>query len=165
MSRRSRLTLLVALSAGCLALCGSPAMAAGTSYYVNCAAATDGNGSSTSPWNNLATVNSKTFAPGDSLLFNRGTACTGSFVFSSSGTSSNPITIDAYGTGALPAIDGTGQNRAVKLIDTSYVTMQDLEVKNSKVWGVLVTTDHDAPAVGITLRNLVVHHITGGGYT
>jgi len=143
---------------------GSPALAAGTSYYVNCAAASDGNGSSTNPWNNLTTVNSKTFAPGDSLLFNRGTTCVGSFVFSSSGTSANRITIGAYGTGALPVIDGTGQNRAVKLLDTSYVTMQDLEVKNSRVWGVLLTTDHDAPAVGITLKNLVVHHVTGGSY-
>jgi hypothetical protein len=164
MSRRSRLTLLIGFCAGCLALLGTPALAAGTTYYVNCAAASDGNGSATSPWNNLATVNSKTFAPGDSLLFNRGTTCTGSFVFSSSGTSANRITIGAYGTGALPAIDGTGQNRAVKLLDTSYVTMQDLEVKNSRVWGVLLTTDHDAPAVGITLKNLVVHHVTGGSY-
>ncbi|HEX9378012.1 MAG TPA: choice-of-anchor Q domain-containing protein [Gaiellaceae bacterium] len=155
----------MAVLAGCLFLMlGSPALAAGTSYYVNCAAASDGNGSSTSPWNNLTTVNSKTFAPGDSLLFNRGTTCVGSFVFSSSGTSANRITIGAYGTGALPVIDGTGQNRAVKLLDTSYVTMQDLEVKNSRVWGVLLTTDHDAPAVGITLKNLVVHHVTGGSY-
>ncbi len=137
MSCNSRVPCLLAVLAGCLFLMlGSPALAAGTSYYVNCAAASDGNGSSTSPWNNLTTVNSKTFAPGDSLLFNRGTTCVGSFVFSSSGTSANRITIGAYGTGALPVIDGTGQNRAVKLLDTSYVTMQDLEVKNSRVWGV-----------------------------
>src|ERR687887_1312086 len=163
--RSSRGLILAPLAAGCLVLMlGSPAAAAGTAYYVNCAAATDGNGSSTSPWNNLTTVNSKTFAPGDSLLFARGTTCAGTFVFSSSGTSSNRITIGAYGTGALPAIDGTGYNRAVKLLDTSYVTMQDLEVKNSRVWGVLLTTDHDAPAVGLTLKNLVVHHVTGGSY-
>ena len=37
-------------------------------------------------------------------------------------------------------------------------------MKNSRVWGVLITTDHDAPAVGITLKNLVVHHVTGGSY-
>src|SRR5919197_1326692 len=161
--RSSKRLLVSTLAAGCLLLTlGSPAVAAGTAYYVNCAAATDGNGSSASPWNNLTTVNSKTFAPGDSLLFNRGTTCTGSFVFSSSGTSANPLTVGAYGTGALPVIDGTGQNRAVKLLDTSYVTVQDLEVTNSRVWGVLITTDHDAPAVGITLRNLVVHHVTGG---
>jgi hypothetical protein len=163
--KRRTLVLLPVLAGFLLLIPVSPALAAGTTYYVNCAAATDGNGSSTSPWNNLATVTNQSFAPGDSLLFNRGTTCTGSFVFSSSGTSSNRITIGAYGSGALPAIDGTGQNRAVKLLDTSYVTMQDLEVKNSKVWGVLLTTDHDAPAVGITLRNLVVHHVTGGDYT
>jgi Right handed beta helix region len=164
--RKLRALVVLPVLAGFLLLMpAGSALAAGTTYYVNCAAATDGNGSSASPWNNLTTVNSKSFAPGDSLLFNRGTTCAGSFVFSSSGTSTSPITIGAYGTGALPAIDGTGQNRAVKLLDTSYVTMQDLEVKNSKVWGILLTTDHDAPAVGITLENLVVHHVTGGDYT
>ncbi len=159
------LVVLTALAGVLLLLPVGSALAVGTSYYVNCAAATNGNGTAASPWNNLTTVNSQTFAPGDSLLFNRGTTCTGSFVFSSSGTSTNRITIDAYGTGALPAIDGTGQNRAVKLLDTSYVTMQNVEVKNSSVWGILLTTDHDAPAVGITLANLVVHHVTGGDYT
>ncbi len=169
--RKPRITILctvLTVSAGFLSLTvtlAGQAAAAGTTYYVNCAAAADGNGSLATPWNNLTTVDTKTFAPGDSLLFNRGTTCSGSFVFSSSGTSASPITIGAYGTGALPAIDGTGQNRAVKLLDTSYVTLQDLEVRNSMVWGVLVTTDHDAPAVGITLRNLVVHHVTGGDYT
>src|SRR6266700_7441406 len=146
MIRSSRGLILLTLAAGCLLLIlGSPAVAAGTTYYVNCAAATDGNGSATSPWNNLTTVDSKTFAPGDSLLFNRGTTCTGSFVFSSSGTSTNRITIGAYGSGALPAIDGTGQTRAVKLLDTSYVTMRDLEVEKSRVCGIPATTDHDAP--------------------
>lgn len=159
------LAALTVLAGLFLLLPAGSALAVGTAYYVNCAAAANGNGTSASPWNNLATVNSQTFAPGDSLLFDRGTTCTGSFVFSSSGTSTSRITIDAYGTGALPAIDGTGQNRAVKLLDTSYVTLQNMEIKNSRVWGILLTTDHDAPAVGITLANLVVHHVTGGDYT
>lgn len=162
-SMRRMLVLLPVLAVVLGVFSVSPALAA-TTYYVNCSLATNGNGSSASPWNNLTTVNSQTFAPGDSLLFARGTTCVGSFVFSSSGTSTSRITIGAYGTGAQPAIDGTGQNRAVKLLDTSYVTMQDLEVRNSKVWGILLTTDHDAPAVGITLQNLTVHHVTGGSY-
>jgi hypothetical protein len=165
MSSNRLVAVFLVVLTGCLLLAGSsPALAAGATYYVNCAAASNGNGSSASPWNNLATVSSKAFAPGDNLLFNRGTTCAGSFVFSSSGTSASPITIGAYGTGPLPAIDGTGHARAVKLLDTSYVTMQDVEVKNSAVWGVLVTTDHDAPAVGITLKNLLVHHVVGGNY-
>src|SRR5690349_6763321 len=125
--RRPRGMVLVAVSAvlaGCFSLAfAGRAAAAGTVYYVNCAAASDGDGSLAAPWNNLGTVNGKAFGAGDSLLFDRGTTCGGSFVFSSSGTSSSPITIGAYGTGALPVIDGTGQNRAVKLLDTSYVTM------------------------------------------
>jgi parallel beta-helix repeat protein len=165
MSRNRRVAIFFVVLAGCLLLMiSSPALAAGTTYFVNCAAASNGNGTSASPWNNLTTVNSKTFAPGDRLLFNRGTTCRGSFVFSSSGTSTSPISIHAYGTGPLPAIDGTGHNRAVKLLNTSYVTLRNLEVKNSRVWGVLVTTNRDAPAVGITLKNLIVHHVTGGSY-
>jgi parallel beta-helix repeat protein len=165
MSGNRRVAVFSVVLAGCLlSIISSPALATGATYYVNCAAASDGNGSSTSPWNNLTTVNSKAFAPGDSLLFNRGTTCVGTFLFSSSGTSASPITIGAYGTGPLPAIDGTNRNRAVKLLNTSHVTMQDLEVKNSRIWGVLVTTDHDAPAVDITLRNLVVHNVTGANY-
>jgi hypothetical protein len=142
-----------------------PALAAGATYYVDCSARTNGDGSRGSPWNNLATVNDQTFSPGDSLLFARRTTCAGSFVFHSSGTSSAKVTVDAYGTGRLPIIDGTGQNRAVKLLDTSHVVVQNLEIENSRIWGVLATTDHDAPAVDITLRNLVVHHVTGGDYT
>ena len=47
--------------AGLLLVPAGIALAAGTTYYVNCAAATDGNGTSASPWNNLSTVNGKTF--------------------------------------------------------------------------------------------------------
>src|SRR5262249_23041425 len=98
--RRPRALILFAVSAvlaGSFALTfASQAAAAETVYYVNCAAATNGDGSLATPWNNLGAVNGKTFAPGDSLLFNRGTTCSGSFVFSSSGTSSSPITIGAY---------------------------------------------------------------------
>ena len=93
LSIRRTVVLLPVLAAVLALLSAGPAFAAGTTYYVNCSAATDGNGTSTAPWNNLTTVNSKTFAPGDSLLFARATTCTGSFVFSSSGTSSNRITI------------------------------------------------------------------------
>jgi hypothetical protein len=105
--RRPRTIILFAVSAVLAAsfslTFAGRAAAAGTVYYVNCAAASNGDGSLAAPWNNLGTVNGKAFGPGDSLLFDRGTTCSGSFVFSSSGTSSSPITIGAYGTGPLPA--------------------------------------------------------------
>src|SRR5690242_7462326 len=50
---------------------------AATSYYVDCSARTSGNGSQTSPWNNLVSANSTVFAPGDQILLKRGTRCVG----------------------------------------------------------------------------------------
>jgi hypothetical protein len=133
-------------------------------YYVDCSATTNGNGTPASPWNSLTTVNGRTFAPGDSLLFKRGTTCTGFFYFSSAGTSSNRITIGAYGTGSLPIIDGNFTQAAVELMNPSYVTMQDLEVINGRTWGILATTNVEGVSTGLTLQNLVVHHVTGGSY-
>ncbi|HVF25267.1 MAG TPA: hypothetical protein VNA23_05215, partial [Anaerolineales bacterium] len=104
----------------------TPTSAPAATYYVDCSTATNGTGTQASPWNNLTTVNARTFAPGDNLLFKRGTTCTGFFYFSSAGTSSNRITIGAYGTGSLPIINGNFAQAAVELMNPSYVTMKDL---------------------------------------
>src|SRR5215204_3835626 len=64
----------------------TPTSAPPSAYYVDCSAAANGSGTQASPWNNLATVNARTFAPGDNLVFKRGTTCTGFFYFSSAGT-------------------------------------------------------------------------------
>src|SRR5215204_498440 len=64
----------------------TPTPSVAATYYVDCSAAANGNGTQASPWNNLATVNARTFAPGDNLVFKRGTTCTGFFYFSSAGT-------------------------------------------------------------------------------
>src|SRR5215213_8308900 len=115
----------------------TPTAAAAATYYVDCSAAATGTGTQASPWNNLTTINARTFAPGDSLLFKRGSSCTGFFYFSSAGTSSSRITIGAYGTGALPIINGNFAQAAVELMNPSYVTMRDIEVINGRTWGIL----------------------------
>jgi hypothetical protein len=142
----------------------TPTPVPSTSYYVDCSAASNGTGTQTSPWNNLATVNSRTFNPGDSLLFKRGTTCVGFFYFSSAGTSTNRITIGAYGTGAQPILNGNFSQAAVELMNPSYVTMQDLEVINGRTWGILATTNVAGVSTGLTLQNLNVHHVTGGDF-
>ena len=81
--------------------------AVGASYYVDCSAATNGNGSQSSPWNNLATVNATTFAPGDQILFKRGITCVGTLSPQGSGSSGSPIAVDAYGTGSKPHVPFT----------------------------------------------------------
>ena len=59
------------------------------------------------PWQTLNKLNSfKSLAPGDNVLFNRGNTFYGSITVSNSGSSGNPITYGAYGSGANPVITG-----------------------------------------------------------
>jgi hypothetical protein len=79
-----------------------------TTYYVSSTAGSDANSgtSASSAWQTVAHVNSQTFQPGDSILFKRGDVWNESLTPPSSGSSGNPITFDAYGTGAAPNLTG-----------------------------------------------------------
>lgn len=138
------------------------AAASAGAHYVNCSLATNGTGTAASPWNSLASAAAHTYGAGDSLLLARGTTCTGSLLIQSSGASGNPITIDAYGTGALPVINATGQVYAVKLNNSSYITVQNLELKNSTRYGLFATSSVAGTVNGLTVRGLVVHDVNGG---
>lgn len=164
---RRRATIAVGAIAAVLAATliapAQTAVAFAGAHYVDCSKTTNGTGTSTSsPWNSLATVNGHTFAAGDSLLFARGVTCTGALTLQQSGTSASHITVDVYGTGTAKAIiNGTGQSTAVKLVNTSYIDVRNLEIKNSKYYGVFVTTTGTTVATGITLSALSVHDVTG----
>ena len=138
------------------------AKAAGTSYYIDCSAGTNGSGTQASPWNGLSTVSSYAFAAGDQVLFKRGSVCNGALLFQRSGASGSPITLSAYGSGALPILNGAGQTAAVKLNNTSYLTIKDLEIENSTRYGLFATSSITGVVTGLTLQNLVVHDVRGG---
>jgi parallel beta-helix repeat protein len=63
---------------------------------------------SATPWKTLTKLNSifSTLQPGDHIFFKRGDVFTGNIVVNKSGTSGNPITLGAYGSGARPVING-----------------------------------------------------------
>ena len=82
-----------------------------TNYYVK----SSGNDSYTGlsdaqAWKTITKVNTVwaagTFAPGDSILFNRGDTFYGTLVITESGTSSADIIVGAYGTGVNPILSG-----------------------------------------------------------
>ncbi|MFC1437624.1 hypothetical protein ABUW04_05075 [Streptacidiphilus sp. N1-10] len=165
-------TLATALCAAVLPLNPAPAAAAttgtstGTAYYVDCAASSDGGGSQTAPFNSLADVNALALQPGDSVLFDRGTTCLGSFTPHGSGTAAAPILVDAYGSGALPAIDADGATQAVLLSDESYLHLRNLSLSapgdnTTARRGVYVYAADAGTLPGIVLQDLDIHDVRG----
>ncbi len=69
-------------------------------YYVNSREGDDsGTGNKEAPWKTLKNLEGK-FMPGDSILFARGSAYKGGFIFTSSGTAEKPIVFSSYAMGS-----------------------------------------------------------------
>jgi len=143
--------------------------AAGTTYYVDSAGGDDGNSGTTesSAWQSLNAVNSKTFAPGDRILFKAGGMWTGQLHPLGSGESGSPIVIDMYGTGSRPLLNGNGLVGAVLyLYNQQYWEINDLEVTNTSATpdnrqGVNIVGENAGALNHIYIRGLYVHDVTG----
>jgi len=135
----------------------SPPHSAAT-YYLDCSASQSGAGTQASPWNSLASVNAFAFIPGDQILLNRGTACSGTLTPQGSGSATAPIVIDAYGTGAQPVINGGSAEEAVKLFNQQYWEINNLEIAGGNLYGVYISGNTPNVSINhIHLRNLNVH--------
>src|SRR4051795_2241605 len=84
-----------------------------TNYYFSSSVGDDSRTSAqaqspSTPWKSLTKLNSwfPSLQPGDSVLFKCGETFFGSFVTTKSGTSTSPIVLSSYGTGAKPTISG-----------------------------------------------------------
>ena len=80
-----------------------------TTYYLSASGNDSNNGTSAStPWQTLSKLNSSfsSFKAGDQILLNRGDIFYGTLTINQSGSSSSPIMISAYGSGANPVITG-----------------------------------------------------------
>ncbi|MBN2487384.1 MAG: discoidin domain-containing protein [Bacteroidales bacterium] len=81
-----------------------------TTYYVSNSGDNGNNGTSkATPWRTLAYLNTKTFAPGDSILFEAGGIWRETLRIQQSGNKTNPIVYSSYGIGKNPAIYGSNQ--------------------------------------------------------
>jgi hypothetical protein len=80
-----------------------------TTYYLSSSSGNDSNSGTdpSSPWRTIDKLNSfYSLQPGDNVLFKRGDTFYGGIVVNNSGSSGNPITYGAYGSGAKPVITG-----------------------------------------------------------
>lgn len=112
-------------------------------YYVDATGGSDGNDglSSGAAWQTITQAETHITA-GDSVLFKRGETWSGKFSFPT-----DRITLDAYGSGNLPIIDGGNTNR--KVLDTGNFVgteTRHLHVKNAgggtgALWGVNAGTN------------------------
>ena len=154
------LTVLLGLALSCGGGGGSiqPPPKGATSYYVDCSAATNGDGTQDSPWNALSSTNVISFGPGDQLLLKRGTTCQGALSPVGSGSSDATIVIDSYGTGAQPIIDGGTSNAAISLTDQQYWEIRNLEIVGGNKFGVFISGNTPKSSLNhFHLINLNVH--------
>lgn len=134
----------------------------GTTYHVDCAAGSDAAPGTTAEaaWRTTAKVSATTFAPGDAVLFRRGTRCSGMLWPKGSGEAGRPIRIGSYGRGARPVIDGGGEPAAIKLFNQQGWEIEDVETTGGRLHGVSIGGDAGR-LKHFRLRNAVVHDVTG----
>jgi hypothetical protein len=139
-----------------------PQSSTGT-YYVDCSAPVNGNGSQSSPWNTLSSPNAFTFTAGNRLLLKRGTTCQGTLFPLGSGSSGAPIIMDAYGVGAQPVIDGGFNQEALLLSNQQYWEIRNLEITGGYQYGILIWGD--VPNSNLNHFRLVNLNVHGANFT
>jgi hypothetical protein len=147
-------------------IAGAVPMKAAT-YTVDAVAGNDANTglSAGQSWRTLAAVNGVVLGPGDTVLFHAGQAWRGTLAPKGRGAVGNVIRIGRYGQGAMPRIEGDGED-AVVLRNMDEVEVSDLEVTNvgdgSVVKrGVRVVLQDFGVGRHIVLRHLFVHDVGG----
>ena len=163
LSARWKKNASVVLAMVTLSLLASPAWA--TNYYVDTAGSDSNDGLSTAtPWQTLAHVNLKTYLPGDQILLRRGCAWTGFLHILGNGSSTLPLVVDAYDTGAAPIINGNGAPYAVGIWNKQYTTIQNLEITNDNGTaanrnGIIIGFTTAGTYTGIKILNNDIHNV------
>ena len=164
-----------------------------TNYYIDAIAGNDANSGTaiSAPWKNLTKLYNLTLTAGSNIYLKSACVWTSQQLkFKGSGTSANPIKVNAYGTGAKPVIHGNGLvgQGVVYLYNQQYIEINNLEITNTPNTpnnedfflgiyndtaavnpnplgadrrGVMVVIDNFGTANHIYLKNLDVHHIKG----
>jgi len=139
-------------------------------YYVDNIGGNDAsNGlSPETAWRTLTKVNATVFTANNQILFKAGGVWTGRLYPKGSGIPGSPISIDIYGAGAKPLIDGNGMTGTgvVYLYNQQYWEINNLEIVNDAPnegdrRGVRIEAENYGTLNHIYLKNLDIHNIRG----
>lgn len=132
------------------------------SFYVDVVSGNDTkNGTSPSTaWKTIAKVNKVRFSAGDLVRFQGGQTFPGNLSFTSSGTATNPITINSYGTGTATIYAATGHG--MNLSNASYVIITNLKVTGPG-WNTVKDGSRGLYIQGTT-HHCTVDHVTASGF-
>jgi len=141
-----------------------------TTYYVDSLHGSD-NASGKTPshaWRTLMKINAGVFGPGDRILLRCGSRWTGFLFPGGDGSKKAPITLDCYGSGPKPRIDGEEKTLAtVYLYNSEYWRIRNLDITNAgnypvpQLSGIIVNINDYGTAHDITLDRLHIHDVTG----
>lgn len=152
--------LSIVLLTGCVFVYSS-ASGSGKTYYIDSVSGDDSNSglSEASAFKSIAPLRTIVLAEGDAVLFHRGGIyeCT-CLQLTCSGTENSPITISAYGEGVRPMLTTAEHSDVLQLIDSSYITISELEITAKNGGGIWIDT-LTKESRGITLHNLLMHDI------
>jgi hypothetical protein len=149
-----------------------PSAALAATYHVDAAGGNDSRDglSEATAWATLEKVNARTYLPGDRILLKRGSVWNAARLAPpGSGALGAPIVVSAYGSGALPVINGTGAHTStVYLQNQQYWEVENLEVTNlhpangrAVRYGVRVRASDIGAVRHLVFRNLVVRDVNG----
>ncbi|MCK2245184.1 MULTISPECIES: hypothetical protein [unclassified Crossiella] len=164
---RRRKSLLVALTVALVAgggLAGVAVAAPGSTYYVDnrpgCSNTGPGQQIAT-PWCDFTPVNAREYGPGDRILLARGARWNQQLNLRGKGTATDPVVLDAYGSGPRPHIrrDGRPADRGVRLANPSHWRVGNLEVSHAGA-GIVAYFDQLGNE-GLTISDIFVHDISG----
>ncbi len=138
------------------------AFGAGQSYYLDNMNGDDANDGRTTKtaWRSLDKLNNMKFEPDDHLYLKRDQSFEGLLFLKGSGKAGHSIKLSSYGFGKRPVIVAGKNDFAIKLLDSGYWEIEDVETSGGRLAGIFIgCTTHDLVMQHLRINNCYVHDI------
>ncbi len=135
--------------------------AADSVYYIDSVGGSDSATglSERSAWKTVENLRTASFRPGSKILFRRGGVYVSDCLkLNLVGKEKAPIIISAYGEGEKPLLTTAQNTEVLRLVDSSFVEISDIEITAHNGGGIWIYTEK-CESDTITLDNLTIHDI------